>query len=156
MNSLEILYILESFWHREGLEYLFQLKFDVLPKQTTCYIKHFNFTFNNGFMMNRKLNFNMTRKDFGHVLICWWVTLFLRVTYSGQLVEINFSSVNFDKLLKIVSFTVCWSMTYIMKMHCSWCITILGNTFQSRKFEKIINIYQNIKSLRRSSVTPLR
>ena len=129
MNWLEILYILQNFWHREGLEYLFQLTFDVLPKQT-CEIKHFNFTFNNGFMMSRKLNFNVTRNDFGHVLICCLVTLFLRVTYWGQLVEINFSSVNSDKLLNFVSFTACWSMTYIMKMNCSWRITILGNTFQ--------------------------
>ena len=39
-------------------------------------------------------------------------------------------------------------------MHCS-CITILRYTNQSRKFEKFINIPQNTKSLRRSSITPL-
>ena len=43
------------------------------------------------------------RNDSGYVLICWWVTLFVRVSYLGQVVEINFSSIIFDKFLKIVS-----------------------------------------------------
>ena len=45
--------------------------------------------------------------------------------------------------------------SYIMKVHCSWCITTLGFTAQSRKFDKFINIHWNTKSLRRSFVTPL-
>ena len=32
-------------------------------------------------MMNKELNFSVTGNDFENVLICWWVTLFLRVTY---------------------------------------------------------------------------
>ena len=43
------------------------------------------------------------RNNSGYVLICWWVTLFVRVSYLGQVVEINFSSIIFDKFLKIVS-----------------------------------------------------
>ena len=37
---------------------------------------------------------------------CCWVTLFSRISYWGQVVEMNFSSINFDKLLKTVSFPV--------------------------------------------------
>ena len=58
---------------REGPEYLYEL-FDVLLKQTTCEMKTrqvYKFTFNNDFMMNRELNFSVTRNDFGYVLICW-------------------------------------------------------------------------------------
>ena len=43
-----------------------------------------------------------------------------------------------------------WVMTYIMKMYCSWCITILGYTCQIRKFGKFINIPSNTKFFRRS------
>ena len=31
----------------------------------------YKFTFNNDFMMNRELNFSVTRNDFGYVLVCW-------------------------------------------------------------------------------------
>ena len=48
----------------------------------------------------------------------------------------NFSSINFDKLLKIVYFPASWSMTYIIKMHCSWCIALLEYTFQKKKLKK--------------------
>ena len=60
--------------------------------------------------MNTELNFSVTRNDFGHALICWWVTLFLGVSYWGEVVETNFSSINFDKLLKIISFPVSWQV----------------------------------------------
>ena len=59
----------------------------------------YKFTFNNDFMVNRELNFSATRNDSGHVLIC------LVGSYWDQVVEINFSSINFDKLLKVVSYT---------------------------------------------------
>ena len=49
-------------------------------------------------MVNRELNFSATRNDSGHVLIC------LVGSYWDQVVEINFSSINFDKLLKVVSY----------------------------------------------------
>ena len=69
---------------RKGPEYLYQL-FDVLLKQTTCEMKGllqvYKFTFSNDFMMNRELNLSVTRNELGYVLICWWVTLFLRVSY---------------------------------------------------------------------------
>ena len=58
--------------------------FNVLPMQTTCEMKALQirkFTFNNDFMMNRGLNFRMSRNDFGYVVICWWMTLFLKVSY---------------------------------------------------------------------------
>ena len=95
---------------RKGAEYLYQL-FDVLPKQTICEIKAlqvYKFTFNNDFMMNREINlckvFSVIKNDFGNVLICWQVTLFVRVSYCDQVVEVNFRSINCDKLLRIVSF----------------------------------------------------
>ena len=53
------------------------------------------------FTMNRELDYSVTRNDFGYVLICW-KTLFLRVSYWGQVVEMNFGSINFDKLIKIL------------------------------------------------------
>ena len=137
---------------RRGPEYLYQLM-DVLPKQTICEMRAlqvYKFTFNNDFVMNRELNFSLIRNDFGHVLICLWVTLFLRVSCWRPVVEIDFSSINFNKLLKVVSFSAS------MKMHCSWCITILEYTSQSIKFEKFIIIHQNAKSLRRKSLTPLQ
>ena len=42
--------------------------------------------------------------------------------------------------------------SYEMNMYCP-CITILGYTSQSSKFEKFINIHLTKKTLRRSSVT---
>ena len=50
--------------------------------------------------------FSVIINNFGHVIICWWVTLFVRLNYWGQVLEMNFSSnnINFDKLLKFVSF----------------------------------------------------
>ena len=42
----------------------------------------YKFTFKNDFMINRKLNFSLTRNDVGYVVIYWLVvTLFLRVSY---------------------------------------------------------------------------
>ena len=60
------------------------------------------FIVNNDFMMNRLLTFSVTRIDFRQVLICWLVILFLWEIYWVQVVERNFSSVDFDKLLKII------------------------------------------------------
>ena len=58
----------------------------------------------------------------------------------------NFCSINFDKFLSLRA------ESYVMKMHCP-CMTILGYTSQSRKFEKLINIHLNKETLRRSSAT---
>ena len=63
-------------------------------------------------------NFIVTRNNFGHLLICWWMTLFL--SYWGQ--EENLEISCWKLFLSLAS----WVMTYIMKMYCSWCITILG------------------------------
>ena len=35
-NALGILCLLWNFWYTKGPDYLYQLPFDVLPKQTTC------------------------------------------------------------------------------------------------------------------------
>ena len=40
--------------------------------------------------------FSVFKNDFGHVTICWWVTLFVKVSYGGQIVEMNLISINFD------------------------------------------------------------
>ena len=96
--------------------------------------------------MNRELIFSVTRNHFGYVLICWCMTLFLRVSYWGQVAEMNFCLINFDKFLSLRA------ESNVMKIHCP-CITILGYTSQSRKFEKLINIHLNKKTLRRSSAT---
>ena len=98
----------------KGPEYLYQL-FDVLPRHTSCEMKAlqvYNFTFNSDFIINRELNFSVTRNDFGfgHLLICWWVSLFLKVSYWGQVVEMNFSSINFVNLLNFVSFSANWGI----------------------------------------------
>ena len=70
--------------------------------------KHFNYrSLNNDFMMKRELNFRVTRNDFGYVLICSCVTLFLRVSYWGQVLKMNFCSINFD-MLNILSFPSSW------------------------------------------------
>ena len=87
-----------------------------------------------------QMNFSVTRNDSGHVLICWWVTLFLRVSYWGQVVEMNFCLI-FVKLVILIS---CWRFflslpaeSYVMKMYRP-CITILGYTSQGKnlKFHK--------------------
>ena len=39
LNALVILRILQKFLYKKGPEYLHQLPFDVLPKQTICEIK---------------------------------------------------------------------------------------------------------------------
>ena len=81
------------------------------PKLATCEMKAFQvckFTFNNDFMMNMGLNFSVTRNDLGYVLICWWVTLFWRLSYWGQVVEMNFCSINSDNLMKVLSFPASW------------------------------------------------
>ena len=114
--------------------------------------------------MNRELNFSGTKNDFGHVLICWWVTLFLRVSYWSQVVKINFNSINFNKLMKIVSFLPSWCMTYIMNMTYIIAYGLPYWDILSRvvsKFQKLVIIISkfekfNIKSLRRSSITPLQ
>ena len=53
----------------------------------------------------QRANFIVTRNKFRHVLICWCVTLFLRVSYWGHVVEMTFSSIYFAKLFKIDSFS---------------------------------------------------
>ena len=86
-------------------------------RQHVTALRVYKFTFNNDFLMN---SFIVTRSDFGHVFIWWWVTLFLAISYFGLVVKVNFSSINFDMLLKIVSFPASWVMAYIMKMYCSY------------------------------------
>ena len=89
-------------------EYLYQL-FNVLPNQTTCEMKVlqlYKFTFNNDFIMNRELSFIVTRNDSRHVLICWLVTLFLRLSYWGLVVKINF---NFSFLVQLILIS-CWKL----------------------------------------------
>ena len=82
------------------------------------------------------------------------LTLYVRVRSWDQVLEINFSSTNFDRCWKL--FISLPTRSDIMKMHCSRCITILIYTAQNRKSEKFINIYWNIKSLRSSSITPFQ
>ena len=91
----------------------------------------------------------------GMYLSVWWVTLFLRVSYWGQVVEMNFCLI-FVKLVILIS---CWRFflslpaeSYVMKMYCP-CITILEYTSQNKKFENFINIHFTKKSLRRSWIT---
>ena len=116
----------------------------------------YKFIFNNDSMMNRKLNFSVIRNmTLGMYLSVWWVTLFLRVSYWGQVVEMNFCLI-FVKLVILIS---CWRFflslpaeSYVMKMYCP-CITILEYTSQNKKFENFINIHFNKKTLRRSWIT---
>ena len=87
-------------------EYLYQL-FNVLPKQTISEMKAlqvYKFTFNNDFMMSRELNFSVTRNDAGHIFICLVGDLIFKSKLLRSSVEMNVSSINFDKLFKIVSF----------------------------------------------------
>ena len=124
---------------RKSLEYLYQL-FNVLPKQMISEVKAlqvYKFTFNSDSMMNRQLNFSVTRNESGHAgmyLSVWWVTLFIRVSYQDQVLEMNFSSINFDKLLKIVSFPASW-VIYKWRCIAHDVITMLRYTSQSRKLK---------------------
>ena len=96
--------------------------------------------------------FSVIKNDFECVLICWWLILFEIVSQWGQVVEMKFSSANFDGCWKL--FPSLPAELYIMKVLCSWYITTLGFTAQSRKFEKFINIHWNIK-WGRVFITPL-
>ena len=52
-----------------------------LPKQTTSEMKSlelYKFTFNSDFMINRELNFSVTRDESEHVLICLVGHLFFK------------------------------------------------------------------------------
>ena len=117
----------------------------------------YKFIFSNDSMRNRKLNFSVIRNmTLGMYLSVWWVTLFLRIRYWGQVVEASFCLI-FVKLLILIS---CWRFflslpaeSYIMKMCCP-CITILEYTSQNKKFENFINIrFNKKKTLRRSWIT---
>ena len=55
-------------------------------------------------------------------------------------------------MLKILSLP---AESYIMKVHCSWCITTLVLNAQSRKLKKFINMHWSTKPLRRGFITPL-
>ena len=85
-----------EFWHKKDPKYLYYINYHLMfyPSRQHVKWKHFKFTFNNDLMMNRELNFNVTRNDFRNVRIFRWVTLFLRVSYWGQVVEMSFSSIN--------------------------------------------------------------
>ena len=82
-NTAELLCILQNFWPRKGPEYLYQL-FDVLPKQETCEMKapqvYIQVYIQQWFHDEQEANFIVTRNNFRHVLICYWVTLFLTVS----------------------------------------------------------------------------
>ena len=95
----------------------------------------------------------MIRNDFGYAINWCWVTLFVRISYWGQFDKMNCSSINFDSCWKLLF--LLRAESHIIKTHCSWCITILGYTAQSKKLKKFINIYWSIKSLWRCSITPL-
>ena len=96
LNALGILCKLQNFWHKKDPKYLYYINYHLMfyPSRQHVKWKHFKFTFNNDLMMNRELNFNVTRNDFRNVHISYWVTLFLRVSYWGQVVEMSFSSIN--------------------------------------------------------------
>ena len=96
--------------------------------------------------------FSVIKNDFECVLICWWLILFEIVSQWGQVVEMKFSSANFHSCWKL--FPSLPAELYIMKVLCSWYITTLGFTAQSRKFEKFINTHWNIK-WGRVFITPL-
>ena len=94
----------------------------------------------------------------GMFLSVWWVTLFFRVCYWSQVVEMNFCII-FVKLVILIS---CWRFflslpteSYVMKMYCP-CITILEYTSENNKFENFINIYFNKKTLRRSWINQFK
>ena len=85
----------------------------------------------------------MILNDFGHGLICWCVTLFVRVSYRDQVVEMNFSSIISDRFLKTISFPPSWViykkdallMTYYHKTFTT-CIKI-QNKLQKRLQDRI-------------------
>ena len=107
LNTLGILCIPHNFWHYERLWIFISTTWcftqvDIMRNESTSRIQVYIELYD--FMMNRELNFSVARNDFECVLICWWVTLFLRVSYWGQVVEMNFWSIDFEKLLRILSF----------------------------------------------------
>ena len=142
LNTLGIMCIPQNFWPRKDPEYLYQLS-HVFPKQTTCEMK----TLSNDFMMNREL-------------ISLWpeTTLDIYLSAGGDLIFKLLRSRGriWISCWKLFLSLASWVMTYIMKMYCSWCITILGYTCQIRKFGKFINIPSNTKFFRRSWITPLQ
>ena len=86
-----------------------------------------------------------------HVSV-WSITLFLRVSYWGKVVEMNFCLI-FIKLVILIS---CWRFffslpaeaePYVMKMYYP-CITKLKYTSQNKKVENFINIHFNKKTFR--------
>ena len=102
---------------------------------------------NNDFMMNREL-----------VLLWPEITLDIYLSAGGDLIFKLLSSKGriWRSCWKLFLSLASWVMTYIMKMYCSWCITVLGYTCQIRKFGKFINIPSNTKFFRRSWITPLQ
>ena len=46
----------------------------------------------------------------------WWLTLLVRVSYRGQVVGMNFTSINFDSCSNL--FFSLPAESYIMKIHC--------------------------------------
>ena len=70
---------------RKGPEYLYRL-FDVLPKHTTCKMKalqvqvYIQQWFYNEQRVYVKFNVSSEiRNGFGHVLICWWAALLVKI-----------------------------------------------------------------------------
>ena len=52
-------------------------------------------------MMNRELNFSVARNNFGYVLICWCVTLFLGVSLLRSYAGIYFLEQKIWKMINI-------------------------------------------------------
>ena len=106
LKPLEILRLPKNFWPLER-PWIFiwtiwcftqaDMTFEVIAVQVQVYIQQW-------FHDEQKAMFNVlsvVRNDFGHNLICWWVSLFVKVSYWGQVVEMNFSSFNFNS---------CWEL----------------------------------------------
>ena len=81
------------------------------------------FTFNNDFMINKKLNyvrfnvFSVIRNDFELLFNYWWVTLHVWVSSWGRVVEKNFNLIDFGSCWKL--FLSLSTESHKMKMHCS-------------------------------------
>ena len=120
LKKLGILYMSHKFGISEGLEYLYRLFYPENARNESnpnSSLHSSIISWIAGCYICVKFNvFNVIRNDFGHILIRW-MALFVRVSYWSQIVQIS------DKLLKIVSPS---AKSYTGKMHCLWCITILG------------------------------
>ena len=142
-NTFGILCIPQNVWPRKGLIFIY-----FSPSRQHVTWKHLSIqiSIQQWFYDEQGANFFVTRNNFGHLLICWWVILFL--SYWGQEAELGLVVKNCFFLLGS------WVITHVMKMYFSWCMTILWYTCQIRKFGKLISIPSNTKLFRRNWITP--